>query len=265
MTDFLTNIVTRNLGAVGATATIRPRLASLFEPIRGEVACMEMEAETIVTRPSAGLDRATTEARQPEHRPPPAPANSREGAPATAVKGPLLPSTAPLAPLRDSGSLETAPVERIVEHRESVPVSSHRPDEDSRSSISEPQVTPPVARPRSELQPIRRELVVPSPGREDSLEPAHHALLVPPRMTGTLAADLRRSLPPGRTRPQKSSRAAAEQAPPASSAEPDIHVTIGRIEVRATVENTPARPSRPTSSAMSLEEYLRRRNQRGAR
>lgn len=267
MTDFLTSVAARNFGAIGTTATIRPRLASLFEPIRGEALLMQTESETVVTRPPIEPDRATMEARQPGRRLSPAPANSRERVPTAEVNSSLLRSTAHVTPYRDSDSRVTAPVEQIAEHREYAPAAVDRPNEDSRSSIPEQQVGQPVARLTSELPPVKHEVVVFSPDTErvDTLDAPHHALLVPPRMTGTLAADIRRSLPPERTRPQESGRAASDQAPPASAAEPDIHVTIGRIEVRASIENSPARPSRPASSAMSLDEYLRRRNQRGAR
>lgn len=49
-------------------------------------------------------------------------------------------------------------------------------------------------------------------------------------------------------------------APPA----PTIHVTIGRVEVRATQSASPSSPkSRPTRPAMSLDDYLRRRGSGG--
>jgi hypothetical protein len=48
------------------------------------------------------------------------------------------------------------------------------------------------------------------------------------------------------------------------SPEPTIHVTIGRIEVRATQASSgPSRPVRPNGPKLSLDDYLRSRN-RGA-
>lgn len=41
---------------------------------------------------------------------------------------------------------------------------------------------------------------------------------------------------------------------------PTIQVTIGRVEIRATVESTPARKAPTKALAMSLDEYLRQRN-----
>lgn len=41
---------------------------------------------------------------------------------------------------------------------------------------------------------------------------------------------------------------------------PVIHVTIGRVEIRATVPQAPARKPPVGSPAMSLEEYLKQRN-----
>ena len=57
------------------------------------------------------------------------------------------------------------------------------------------------------------------------------------------------------TQPRLSS--AAEQA---TKPEPIIHVTIGRIEVRATPASSPPRKQTPAASMMSLEDYLRQRN-----
>jgi hypothetical protein len=39
-----------------------------------------------------------------------------------------------------------------------------------------------------------------------------------------------------------------------------IHVTIGRIEVRAALPPTPVKRASPPTSTMSLEEYLRSRS-----
>jgi hypothetical protein len=45
------------------------------------------------------------------------------------------------------------------------------------------------------------------------------------------------------------------------SDEPTIQVTIGRVEIRATVAPAPARKPVPRPPAMSLDEYLKRRNE----
>lgn len=52
--------------------------------------------------------------------------------------------------------------------------------------------------------------------------------------------------------------------PPQQEPEPSIHVTIGRVEVRAEVSGqAPRRAERTSSPVMSLEEYLQRRAKRG--
>ena len=48
----------------------------------------------------------------------------------------------------------------------------------------------------------------------------------------------------------------SRQAPLPQPVTPSIHVTIGRIEVRATLPSTSAKRASPPSSAMSLEDYL---------
>jgi hypothetical protein len=52
---------------------------------------------------------------------------------------------------------------------------------------------------------------------------------------------------------------------PSNTPQPTIHVTIGRIEVRAVqTSQSPAR-SRAATPAMNLDDYLMRRGQGGAR
>jgi hypothetical protein len=72
-----------------------------------------------------------------------------------------------------------------------------------------------------------------------------------------------RSADPGANRANPT---ATTRATPVSQAEaePEIHVSIGRIEVRATVDAQPSRKSQPASPVMGLEEYLRRRGGGGA-
>jgi hypothetical protein len=44
---------------------------------------------------------------------------------------------------------------------------------------------------------------------------------------------------------------------------PTIRVTIGRVEVRATTSAAPGPARPPASPIMTLEEYLRRKTERG--
>lgn len=55
------------------------------------------------------------------------------------------------------------------------------------------------------------------------------------------------------------------QGPPASLPQPSstIHISIGRVEVRATPMSSNRPPARPTKPAMGLEDYLQKRFQGG--
>jgi hypothetical protein len=54
---------------------------------------------------------------------------------------------------------------------------------------------------------------------------------------------------------------AAQQSP----STPTIHVTIGRIEIRATPPSAPPQRPRAAAPVMGLDEYLRQRNAGGSR
>ncbi|MCA9419517.1 MAG: hypothetical protein KC592_00780 [Nitrospira sp.] len=67
---------------------------------------------------------------------------------------------------------------------------------------------------------------------------------------------------PGREQIKSFAENRASQFPKESITEsPTIQVTIGRVEIRATVASTPTRKPPVKSSAMSLDEYLSRRNE----
>jgi hypothetical protein len=140
-----------------------------------------------------------------------------------------------------------------------------------------PSPSPPPPRPapvtedRATLGPPPRTrragTVEPVAPREEPPRPA-----VLPRPSPPPAAQAPRPAPPTRVLVEPRVSVAPPAPPPVPSApiraaeapEPTIHVTIGRIEVRATPP--PAQPSRPrqaASSALSLEEYLRRRSKGG--
>ncbi len=266
MTDFLASIAARSFAT---TTAIRPRLPSLYVPVRREAVLMVTEAETSAARPP---DRATTEARQRDGGRPPAPADSMDSAATVSTAPDANQSPRPLpAHTVQRGDLAppvAAPTEEIATQAERVPALPARQDEDARESIVEPHVIKPVARLTPQVLPANQAVALSAPvlaGHVASSESARYGLLVPPRITDTLAAELRSSFRSVSTPPLQSGGKAVQQAPSVDAAEPDVHVTIGRIEVRATVENAAARPSRTAPSALSLEEYLRGRAQRGGR
>jgi hypothetical protein len=83
-----------------------------------------------------------------------------------------------------------------------------------------------------------------------------------------LAREARLEPTPGRTLAPKITRAAREPsrasaaerpAPALSEPEPVVHVSIGRIEVRASAPDKPLRAREPAKPRLSLDDYLRRR------
>lgn len=94
---------------------------------------------------------------------------------------------------------------------------------------------------------------------EVSLPSVHHAhhtavntlvtLSPPPEVQSTAKATPKRARKVNVPAPQ-----------PAALREPDVHITIGRLEVRAPAAPSPAPARRPAAVPMSLDQYLNRRN-----
>jgi hypothetical protein len=64
----------------------------------------------------------------------------------------------------------------------------------------------------------------------------------------------------GEDRSSRGPLSLSAQAPPPA---PTIHVTIGRVEVRATAPAVPASKPRPAPQTTSLDDYLRQRSSGG--
>lgn len=99
--------------------------------------------------------------------------------------------------------------------------------------------------PRATLLPLADDRQVPHAQRCDSTAPTERPELVEREQNPPRAADTPRTIEPA-----------------AAQAGPQIHVSIGRIEVRA-VTPPPAPPSKPTPAPtprMSLDDYLRSQN-----
>jgi len=123
------------------------------------------------------------------------------------------------------------------------------------------------AEPHPEIKPRSATKPAPSVLTVDNSQPFEPRSLAP---TGqppiNLAADATNVFQPppvppfltrARERPSQTERRAEKPA------EPTIHVTIGRVEVRATSEVEPrARRKEEAPSVMTLDEYLRKRGSR---
>lgn len=137
-----------------------------------------------------------------------------------------------------------------------------------------PQLVPPVVPPVALPPPIKTmpsvieqrpsaatptETAKPEPLRPAASPPRSAVQLSPPQPAPHITPDGSRPVvaPPPPTRPMMPEQRVAVQESPA----PAIHVTIGRIEVRATPP-TPAKVEKrqPQTPAVSLDEYLRQRN-----
>ena len=260
MTDFLTNIAARSFGEGTA---IRPRLTSLFEPLHSRGVVLELDSTRTETASTVEAESRTPESR---HR------DSVTAKPVKPVETMRIDrSSDKLAAVREPVSeqwRESKPhmpvfPKQALEVHDQAPAPPDVQEEDSKDPPAERTARHRIVRVEPESVVVRQPVLTPldiSQPAAEKLQPDYRGLLVPTRTASRVGAELRNSLAPMSTRqvpPRKEvllSGAAREQ---------DIHVTIGRIEVRATPESAPARASRATSSVMSLDEYLQRRAQRG--
>jgi hypothetical protein len=90
----------------------------------------------------------------------------------------------------------------------------------------------------------------PSPSSEARQRPTHvePTALAAPALR-PIVAEARLAVPRA---PRESQTAAAEG--------PAVQVTIGRVEIRATVASAPTRPPAPNKPPLSLDEYLKQRS-----
>jgi hypothetical protein len=279
MTDFLSSLVERSFGTV---ATVRPRVASLFEPARStgvssanlsepgpgpssRRVAEEPNANVMPAEPRATLTSDESAARRER------PARTRSESPAASLVPRSEFSVPPLIGASDPLSLPH-PV-----HEWTTPEGIAQPMPDYRHL--------PAARDNGQHEDIARSTTSPVRASQDAgqsddavaapvasmavprvadVEPRR--LLIPSRLDAEIASDLQRSVSAWssqrRERAEGSERATMDQA---ARPERNVHVTIGRIEVRATgVQKSPVRePAAPP--VMGLDEYLRRQSQRGAR
>lgn len=265
MTDFLRALVGRTLGVDDA---VRPRLASTFEP--GAIApspaeLLEVEAATEALPPAPTVRRSAAAVRQEATPPPPEtppvelpPRPSSAAGPITRrqrVEEGAATAAAPAAPR--SASLTAVPVAGAPERRSAEP--------SARPAAADPSPSPrePARAPVRATGSARSPRAAPpseAPATPQAAAPAApHARVVETHVVERGGGDPRQTAQlPVRAgwRPRASAEETAAGALSRESAEPIVHVHIGRIEVRAPAAPERRRAPRPREPRLSLDDYL---------
>jgi len=289
MSDFLSSLIER---ASGRAEIIRPRLPSLFEPVRSvptpgppfpepDPGDIRFE-QTVVPEPERPAPSAppfhptsppllaNVPEEQPSKEEPPAPrlkaSQRRTGQPAPAISDSSAEeraSTPPIVP-GIARSVRAARLDSSPVLPESPPPREDAPVEHAASSVMKPAETAvePVRPDRSRVEASQalRPDWAPAETSQKTREKDASPVGEQPRLA-PLAQPLA-SLPRARRRSRFEPAERLDAAPPS---EPIVHVTIGRIEVRAIPQERAAKPERRPSAVMGLDEYLRSRAKAGAR
>jgi hypothetical protein len=267
VSDFLAILAERSLGQVPA---IRPRLPARFEPedlrsrapadeATGWAGGMEAGVPAQGSREPAVPPRpAAASAPHPEFsRPTPSPARGTPSAP----DSPARPQVRPVA--TSEPVPRAIPIPRPLQRDQDEPP-PHSPRTTPGASLDEPllrpRVTSVVPPPVAIRVPVGALPAAPAPANTHQAgpveeKPAARAALVAVRPSV-------QPLPAVRSM-RESERREPPRLPPAEPQAPVIHVTIGRIEVRASAPQ-PIQKAQPVSQppVEKLEDYLRARKDR---
>ena len=249
MSDFLISLIARSdLPALGGPpGLLRPRPASRFEPVSGLETEVPGEAALAVTapQPAASADGPNAGEQDTEviHRrmvhtilpaPPPAPSQAQHHAPALPAVGDARSGRSAHSEAGDVGEPE------ITVHRASSDPSGqdNRPQQEALSARTDFSVPVPEFRPDRQPSRMFEPLQEPSSDLPDGETVLGRGAAVPNR------PDVREFIPGG--------------AEP-----PVIRIHIGRVDVRANVQakSTPAARPKAGGSSLSLDDYLRQRNE----
>lgn len=258
MSDFLSRLVHRTLDPA---LTIRPRPVSLFEPVTTESLPAPALSAEMEDRESEQVGDSETHrpaaARRAFHDPPPALHDDRGEEPEPRARAPR--SSRGAGRPRGKRSAPQHPPEG--ENPPAIePVGSRQP---SLSRILAPRAedatlegTRPVPRVEAAFvaPPAMHPPHVPGGDVSGREERRQEAMLLAPSAVADIA-------PREAPRPQTSTGVDPHDHPASGSDEPEIHVTIGRVEVRAVSGQGAARPTSSTRGPkMTLDEYLRDRS-----
>jgi hypothetical protein len=266
MTDFFTSLVARSFGTA---PVIRPRIASLFEPVRGTVVPFSRTVtggqEETFSAADNEVVAAAPRKQKADQRIARVPAkNDYDHETQAADELPAQPLVVSLSQAlqEPQRAIATEKAARRDDMEPAPPFTARREAVvETKDSDRAPVVT---ALPRESQTGRAKHVnlpstIVPTAEADGNVE---RGLVVSPGIPAEMQLpDLVLGARMGR-RLQENARSRAAGASPLSDS--GIQVTIGRIEVRAVRESE--RPPRHSSSSpvMSLEKYLRERNRRGA-
>lgn len=254
MSGFLTNLLERSRGTA---EVIRPRVASMFEP-PGIEAAGDWVSEPF--EQSNGEPQVASPRKPARHTTPPPPLSLRvETHPDTGEVRDTKPAE---TPLENPAHVTPSPLHRPVP--ESAPPRTPRRHTVSPEALA--TFTPAVLPRESRIASPRPSLAEPPPAtqpRPQTIPLSHESPAArKPPSTPERALPERRAVaiptlsPPPARRPRFEPAVTVAKAPPS---EPSIHITIGRIEVRADAEPAVRSKPRVESPVMGLNEYLKTR------
>jgi hypothetical protein len=245
MSDFLSNLAARTIAA----PSLRPRTRMRFEPEPSEemgapqvLDAPRVPAAAKAEAPAAEPSRPVVarEANVPVQRVEPPPATERVVERTTA---------APPAPPREHvvervvpRAGETVVVERVHE----TTIETTAPQTVERAVARDEPSAP--RRHRYDEQPPRVDESVPTKTDRHEASPRERVIT-------------RRETNRQRIEKQLESRVTE----PAPNAEPVVHVTIGRVEVRAVTQPAPQRPAAQRSPVMTIDDYVAKRSSKERR
>jgi len=273
MSDFFASLVERSMGTA---STVRPRLASRFEPAASPrvpaVDIVEMPADTILRDGPSQTGFSTRGRPQPSQAPESSQLEFRHALSSTAE--PTAPWSGPASHASVAWTSTSIGLHQTVAAEDSRARETTGDRADSHPAESDRyQPLTPVSAPA----PRTNELVARTdPPLDRSAFLASLRAVEPERQTKPYApvaghGALVANLPPrevsawqGEPTPWRNPvpTAAAVTMP---TSDPPVHVTIGRIEVRAISEGRAPVRERSASPVMGLDQYLRSQAQRGTR
>jgi hypothetical protein len=254
MSDFLSSLLARSFGTA---PVIRPRVTSLFEPVRGGAGL----AETLTSRNEETIEEPAEETvagepkREKSARPSRALADGveqEEASTAGHVKASSIPQHS-AQPLRETE--HNTITERLIEKRETrILLGEQHSDTSPKPTLSTGNQER-SGNPKKSSMPETTSL----PTHVQTFEKEKPGQLMPPKITPEMRIpDLALKTKPERRGKEENSVLRKEF----QTSEPTVQVTIGRIEVRANKESTISTRPASGSPVVSLDEYLRKRAQR---